>query len=123
MIRDAWVPRVTVTRVVDGDTFRGDLDLGWGVTLPDQERGGMGSFRVYGINAPERHGATRAAGDAAAEYLASLLVWETSYPILSYAVRWEDDFGRTLADVELPDGRLVSTAMIEAGHAVAAVYS
>jgi endonuclease YncB( thermonuclease family) len=112
-----WVPHVTITRIVDGDTFRADLDRGWGDWEHDQKKGPIGSFRIYGINAPERRGATKAAGDAAMEYLATLLIVGQSYPVWSYAVNWTDDFGRTLADVVLPSGDLVSEAMIRAGHA------
>lgn len=42
-----WVVHGVVTRVVDGDTFVVDLDLGWRVWLRDER------LRVLGINAPE----------------------------------------------------------------------
>lgn len=113
-----WRPRVHVRRVVDGDTFRGDLDLGWHTWQLDPGRGGAGSFRLWGIDAPEL--GTPAGADAAG-YLAGLLApggQLGTFPILSYEVRWQDNFGRTLCDLELPNGELVTEAMLGAGHAV-----
>ena len=42
--------KFTFTRVIDGDTVDGILDLGFGISLKER-------IRLYGINAPE----TRAA--------------------------------------------------------------
>jgi endonuclease YncB( thermonuclease family) len=110
-----WRPMVRITSVTDGDTFRADLDLGWGAWHLDPRRGGMGSFRLQGIDAPERG---TPEGTAATEYLRGLLPVGDRFQVFSYDVRWEDNFGRTLADVLLPDGRFATTALIEAGHAV-----
>jgi endonuclease YncB( thermonuclease family) len=123
-VGDAWRPLLRVTRIVDGDTIRGFLDLGWCVGLTDPGRGGQGSFRLAGIDAPERG---TPGGAEATFYLMDLLAVRDgathaftgfgTFPILSYEVRWEDNFGRTLCDLILPDGRLVTQAMLDAGHA------
>lgn len=76
---------VEVIRVLDGDTVELKIDLGnrchW------QEH-----FRLYGIDTPEIHGETKAAGEAAANRLRELLAGgvelaETLKP---------DKYGRTL---------------------------
>ena len=48
--------KMTVTRVVDGDTVYGDVDLGFNIGYKKME------FRLAGINTPETKGATREAG-------------------------------------------------------------
>jgi len=47
---------MTVTKVVDGDTVYGDVDLGFNIGFKKME------FRLSGINTPETKGATREAG-------------------------------------------------------------
>ena len=48
--------KMTVTKVVDGDTVYGDVDLGFNIGFKKME------FRLSGINTPETKGATREAG-------------------------------------------------------------
>ena len=48
--------------VVDGDTVRCDIDLGFGVWLRDQ------ILRLHGINAPEIRGGERPEGLASKEW-------------------------------------------------------
>ena len=64
--RSLYTYRMRVTRVIDGDTVEGYLDLG--LHLERKLR-----IRLYGINAPERRGATNVAGCAARDHLARLL--------------------------------------------------
>ena len=47
---------VNITSVYDGDTFTGDIDLGFGVVMKDQ------TFRLFDVNTPELRGDERAAG-------------------------------------------------------------
>lgn len=76
---------VEVIRVIDGDTVELRIDLGnrcrW------QE-----SFRLYGIDTPETHGETKAAGEAAAGRLRELLAGG----VLTAQTLRPDKFGRTL---------------------------
>jgi micrococcal nuclease len=48
--------KMTVTKVVDGDTVYGDVDLGFNIGFKKME------FRLSGINTPETKGATKEAG-------------------------------------------------------------
>ena len=54
---------MTVTRVVDGDTIYGDIDLGFNFGARKME------FRLAEVNTPEIKGANRTAGLAAKEYV------------------------------------------------------
>ena len=54
---------MTVTRVVDGDTIYGDVDLGFNFGARKME------FRLAEVNTPEIKGANRTAGLAAKEYV------------------------------------------------------
>lgn len=96
----------TVVRVIDGDTVELDVDLGFRVRH-------RCIFRVYGVDAPERRGDTREAGDRAREWLSSTLA--------AHELRIEtfkpDKYGRWLFDAEV-DGLRLSSWMIAAGHAV-----
>lgn len=76
---------VEVIRILDGDTVELRIDLGnrcwW------QE-----SFRIYGIDTPEIHGATKDAGLAAQARLGELL---TNGVLVAETLR-PDKYGRTL---------------------------
>ena len=60
--------KMTVTRVVDGDTIYGDVDLGFNFGARKME------FRFAGINTPEIKGANRTAGLASKEYVESKIL-------------------------------------------------
>lgn len=100
-----WRVRGTVLDVLDGDTVRLDLDLGWRTWLKSEP------CRLDGIDAPEL---PTESGKAAREYLRKLLppgevVWVEGTK--------RDKFGRILIKItcELGD---VGTIMIDTGHAV-----
>ena len=80
-----------VVRVVDGDTIRCDVSLGWGVWLQDQ------SVRLRGIDAPEMRGDERPAGIASRNALTELLDYRT------VTLRTDGDkrgkYGRMIVDV------------------------
>ena len=80
-----------VVRVVDGDTIRCDVSLGWGVWLQDQ------SVRLRGIDAPEMRGDARPAGIASRNALTELLDYRT------VTLRTDGDkrgkYGRMIVDV------------------------
>lgn len=101
---------VEVVRVIDGDTVELRIDLGnrclW------QEK-----FRIYGIDTPETHGETWAAGTSARETLATML----ARGILLAETLRPDKFGRTLVRLTvMQDGFPVDVAqaMIAMGHGV-----
>lgn len=104
-----------VRRVVDGDSFNGDIDMGLGLVLEDQ------AFRVNGINTPELHAkdpAERAAAEKARERLSEILFLE---PSGIYIVVNERDprekYGRILVRVETGAGVDVGQMMINEGLA------
>lgn len=63
---------LTPGRVIDGDTFQATLDLGCYVSIEV-------TVRVYGINAPELHGPTKAAGESARQALQLWLNTRTNF--------------------------------------------
>ena len=113
--------KVTVNRVVDGDTVDVDIDLGFGIILTDER------VRIMGIDTPEsrtRDKVEKIFGLAAKERLKELLADE---PILKTQINKDGEdmkgkFGRILGDfmVERYEGELelVTKVMIEEGHAV-----
>jgi len=98
----------TLVRVVDGDTLRLTLDLGFYLRREDQ------SYRLLRINAPELNTDEGKAAKAALEaYLAgkSLLV----------QTQKADSFGRFLAEV-YANGANVSDWLVSQGYAIYRVY-
>lgn len=105
-----------VVRVVDGDTFVADVDLGFGLWLRGKH------VRVAHINAPEKN---TPEGKRAMNYAAYMLLSDndesTAYkPVVLGTVmdHKQDKYGRILAEVTI-NGRPFHKTMIEDGHAVA----
>jgi len=82
--------KVTVTRILDGDTVDTVVDLGFGILAQPSGRFKLGQFRLYGIDAPEtsfrRPGLTeeqwsveKAAGLKAKARVEELLLGKTVY--------------------------------------------
>jgi endonuclease YncB( thermonuclease family) len=98
-----WTVPARVTRVIDGDTFVCDLDLGWGLWRIGAR------VRLAGIDCPE----LRAVGGEEARVFAAGLVQYETVTVVSESL---DKYGRTLARVLLPSGRDLADLLIEAGH-------
>lgn len=100
---------VTVTRVVDGDTFWADDGSPKGIKI-----------RLTGIDAPEsRRSFKKEAGyfgAASKAYLAKLL--HNRQVTLETDINPKDRYGRTLAYVYLPDGTFVNAEMVKQGYAI-----
>lgn len=100
---------VYVTRVIDGDTFVGDVPfhvLGHVLVLRDQH------FRLQDINAPEVKGATKELGLESKKFLEELIGGKQ----VTVQVSKRDSFGRWIAIAFL--GNLeVNTHMILKGFA------
>ena len=117
---EPFVYRVTVLRVVDGDTLDVDIDLGFSMTLVDQR------LRLLRVNTPERKGPTRAAGDKAKAFTERWLQSHANIVIRSrkrdkqHSER--DSFGRYLVEVFGDDegGRqeCLNDALLQSGNAV-----
>ncbi len=96
-------------RVVDGDTVWLFVDLGFNVTVHLD-------FRLNGINAPELHGPTQAAGQASKTALEALLVGAA----IEIKSTKSEKYGRWLASIiAIANGKRVDVnqAMIEQGFA------
>jgi endonuclease YncB( thermonuclease family) len=108
-----WVFPAQCARVVDGDTL--DLMIDTGLHSRRLERG-----RLLGVNAPELHGPTQAAGLAATLWVTDWLEHATgAWPLLVRTIKDPDHFGRYLVDVwRLEDGANLGEALLASGHAV-----
>jgi micrococcal nuclease len=93
-----WTVQATVKRIVDGDTFVADLDLGWGVWRLEVT-GAVSRIRVLGVQAPERGDPRWAEGKA---FLETMLPVGSVCWVESMAL---DSFGRALCNVSLLDGQ------------------
>lgn len=88
--------RATVTRTLDGDTFEADVAVwvspisGRALVVPDR-------IRLLGVNAPERKGLTKEAGDRTRAFVDA---WLRRGPFeLTNCGAQRDSFGRALAAV------------------------
>lgn len=109
-----------VTRVIDGDTFECEVDLGFHISHWIR-------VRLMGIDCPEKTGSTRDRGFAAALFTCS---WLDSHAGNLYITTMKtDSFGRWLSYVYTgkasPDSEMnialtsyLDTALREAGHEV-----
>lgn len=107
-------PVAEIIHVVDGDTV--DLRLAvWAGSLREYPLSIVERVRLIGVDTPERHGATRDAGNAAraftaawlSQHRASLTVWTCR----------RDSFGRLLGGIAA-DGQTLASALLLSGHAV-----
>ena len=95
--------------VIDGDTLRLRIDLGWRVYVD-------GEIRVLGVNAPEL---STAAGQNARLFVIDLFRTTSNMMVVTSKRRDPDrSFARYLADVTLSDGRDLAKTLIESGHGV-----
>src|SRR4051794_21497963 len=112
----AGVTRARVTRVVDGDTIAVSIDGG-------DER----SVRLLGIDTPETHrpGTPIECGGPEASASMERLAPSGTRVALEPDPGQDrvDRYGRLLAYVRLPDGRLAEEAQLEAGWATVYVFA
>jgi len=107
MIEPAYRYRATVRRVIDGDTYILDVDLGFRIYAAI-------NIRVHNYDAPEMVGPDKARGLAAKDAAAAFLSAATVIVIESY--KDARSFERWVADVYV-DGELLSDKLTAAGHA------
>lgn len=101
--------KAVVRSVYDGDTFRADVDLGFGVWKFSEP------FRLVGLQAPELGSV---GGREARDWLRVLL--PVGAVIKVHTIKdAREKYGRYLADVFAEDGCWVNQLLIRAGHAVA----
>ena len=107
--RLAAYTEVFPSRVVDGDTFDGSLELGFGIRLENQR------FRLWNYNAPEKTGPEKPHGLIAKAQLEKILSTKPKWFILN---RKKDAFGRWLVDVMIGHST-VSQYLVSRGYGVA----
>lgn len=110
---DWWTfDRVKVRRVIDGDTVDVTVDCGFAVFADVR-------LRLFGINAPEVKGLTKAAGLAAANQLRQLIPVGTDVRIETQ--KCTEKYGRWVAKIYRGEA-CVNDRMIVDGFAVVAEY-
>lgn len=111
-----YLRRLSVVRVIDGDTIEADVDLGFGVTLRKQV------FRLLGINAWETRGHDRKRGllakQALQDHVAGCDAMLETVAVPDGEQR--EKYGRWLAILWTPGGQCINRQMIDEGHAVEA---
>lgn len=105
---------VFVSRVIDGDTFVGEVQTH---IMDAQIRLEEIHFRLEGINAPEKNGATKAEGEASMNFLKSLIEGK----IVQVQSDRKEKYGRNLASVFF-NGINVNDYLVEEGYAERRVY-
>jgi micrococcal nuclease len=99
----------TVTRVVDGDTIE---------ISPSVK--GLSRVRLIGVDTPETHGSTQPYGEEASGFTRRNLEGEKIS--LELDVQKIDPYGRLLAYVYLPDGKMFNETLVEEGYAQVATF-
>ena len=105
--------KAVIIDVIDGDTVKVDIDLGFGIWLRDQ------SIRLAKINAPELKGDTLKAAQESKEFLKKLVLNKR------IQIKTEKDskekYGRWLATILLEEDKNlidINQKMVAEGHAV-----
>ena len=117
---EPFVYRVTVVKVVDGDTLDVDIDLGFSMQLMGQR------LRLLWVNTPERKGKTKTAGDAAWRFAKEWLGSHAKLLIRSRKIdpghAEKDSFGRYLVEVYGDNDKgkqeCLNDALLSTGNAV-----
>jgi len=108
--------RFELIRVIDGDTIEVMLDLG--IETYRREL-----IRLYGVNTPEKRGATKEAAMAAQAFTTSWLIGTFPFHLDSRSYKPREKYGRILGVVyRYGDPVSLNDALLKAGHAVELVY-
>jgi micrococcal nuclease len=97
--------KATVVRVVDGDTVRLKVDLGFFLTYE-------ANFRLINVDTPEIIGEERSLGLAAKTFVEKLIPVGCSVEIKTFK---PDKYGRWLVDIILNEQETVSSVLIDYG--------
>jgi len=98
-----------VVRVIDGDTIKAVIDLGFNVTI-------LETFRLYGINTPEIRGKTKKKGLESKRQLESKLFKTNNVVILETFIGKKEKYGRYLATIYQNDLN-INKLMVAEGYA------
>ena len=104
-----------VVRVIDGDTAVLEVDLGFNIRFTE-------TFRLLGINAPEKRGISKQLGCDAQDHLEELI--EKHKPLLAYTKKdKKGKYGRYLVTLIGSETHVnLNVQMVYDGHAVEANY-
>lgn len=108
-VKEPYIYKGLVTRVVDGDTVDIAVDVGFRMTANIR-------FRIRGFDAPEiyRPGSEdELVAGRSAKFFALNLLAQKTVTVKSYK---ESVYNRWDADIILPGGEDFATMMIQAGH-------
>ncbi len=106
--------RATITKVYDGDTLTATVDLGFYAHLCNIK------LRLSGINTPEVRGSERAEGLRIRDFVRELVLnKEVEVKTIKDS---KGKYGRWLAVVILPDGRVLNQLLVEEGMAKEVAY-
>lgn len=115
-----WTVPATIIRWKDGDTCEAKLDLGWRISL---ERTAVRLLHLYCDEIHDKDPDKIASALAALARAMELAPAGTPVILHSYrlgtAGEWgsaQETLSRTLADIELPDGRNYASVMVAEGH-------
>jgi micrococcal nuclease len=100
---------VTVSRVVDGDTIEVSPAVG-----------GIADVRLIGVDTPETYGGIEPYGQEASAFTAHRL--EGRQVALEFDVERIDPYGRVLAYVWLPGGKMFNEVLVSEGYAQVATF-
>ncbi len=112
MAENLYQYKVSVSRVVDGDTVDVDVDLGFGVWLRNER------VRLAGVDTPEkrtRDAAEKKAGIKASEFTAKMLNEAEEIVLVSHE-KGKGKYGRILGTL-MCDGMSLNDALISSGNA------
>jgi len=111
---NVYLYNAEVVKVVDGDTFKINIDLGFEVHL------GPKSVRLYGVNAPEsrtKNLEEKKLGLAAKEFTDQWIKKANNYVKIETILDKNEKYGRILARVWNEAGECLNAEIIKAGLA------
>ena len=108
--RDEFVRSAKLEKLIDGDTLRVRIDLGWGADL-------IHDVRLAGVNTPENRGPEREAGLYVTNQVGMYLAGNPQLTIRSRDFKL-GKFGRCVCDVYVRDNHSsLNVWLIESGYA------
>jgi micrococcal nuclease len=111
--------RCKVLEVYDGDTFRVEIKLGFGLSWRGSDGRGV-SIRMMGLNAPELRGSEKERGVISRDKLREMVLEKEV--TLKTVKDSSEKYGRYLGIIILDDGTNVNDWMVNEGYAQKAEY-
>lgn len=109
---DTYTRRLTVKRVIDGDTFIADVDLGFHTTTTGA------TFRCARVDTPELRGKDRLLAIDAREYTEGWLAQHEAHGGVFATTTKTDNWQRWLAEVTCGQGHNLSNDLLSTGIAI-----